>query len=309
MSKKKYKYDVAFSFLQKDENIAIKLSDLLEGRFSTFIYSENQAELAGNDGEKVFNRVFGKECRIAVVLYRDDWGKTKWTRIEMTAIRNRAFDEGYDFTLFISLEEKIKLPKWLPKTQIWYNFNRWGIESAASIIEYKIQQEGGIENVESISDKASRIDREIDFKKRKEAFLNSVEGVQASHKEFAFLFNEIERIIKDIEQNNKHFKIGFNRDRGGWQITLNYQAYSLIVSWNGNVINSLSTSYLYIDLWKRPRWDPYEKNKKVFEHEVKFDLFTLDDYGWLFPRDNKIYSSKQLAEIIVSFILEKIKYE
>ena len=308
MSKKKYKYDVAFSFLQRDEDIAIKLSDLLKGRYATFIYSENQAELAGNDGEKIFNSVFGKECRIAVVLFRNDWGKTKWTRIEMTSIRNRAFEDGYDFTLFIPLEENVKLPRWLPKTQIWHNYNRWGIESTASRIEDKIQQEGGIEKVESISDKAARIDREIDFKKKKESFLNSAEGVQAAHQEFAILFDEIDKIVKDITDNNQHFNIGFDRDRGGRQITLKYHAYSLIVAWNGNVINELSTSFLNIGLWKRlSRFDPYEKNEKLFEHKVKFDLFTSNDYGWFLPRDKKTYSSKQLAEIVVSFILEKIR--
>ena len=42
MSKKKYKYDVAFSFLQNDENIAIKLGDLFKERFTTFIDSLNK---------------------------------------------------------------------------------------------------------------------------------------------------------------------------------------------------------------------------------------------------------------------------
>jgi hypothetical protein len=309
MTNKKYKYDVAFSFLQEDEDIAIKLSDLLKGRFTTFIYSENQAELAGKDGEKIFNSVFGKECRIAVVLFRNNWGKTKWTRIEMTAIKNRAFDDGYDFTLFIPLEENAKLPKWLPRTQIWYNYNRWGIDSAASIIEYKIHQEGGIEKVESISDKAARIDREIDFKKKKEAFLDSADGVQAAHREFAILFDEIEKIIKDICENNQHFNIGFDRDGGGHQVTLLYNAYSLIVYWSGNVINSLSTSYLYIVLWKRlSKFDPYEKRDKVFEHEVKFNMLESNEFGWYLERDEKTYSSKRLAELIVSIILEKISH-
>ena len=96
-----YEYDVAFSFLNTDENIAIKLNDLLSGRFNTFIYSEKQAELAGKDGEEKFNEVFGRQARVVVVLYRNEWGTTKWTRIEMTAIKNRAFEYGYDFTSVI----------------------------------------------------------------------------------------------------------------------------------------------------------------------------------------------------------------
>ena len=310
MAKNNYKYDVAFSFLQNDEDLAIKLSDLLKGRFITFIYSENQAELTGNDGEKIFNSVFGKESRIVVILYRKDWGKTKWTRIEMTAIRNRAYDKGYDFTFFIPLEQNIKLPNWIPRTQIWFNYNRWSIESAASIIEYKILQNGGVEKVESISDKAARIDREIEFQKKRDSFLNSADGVQAAHKEFIILFDDIEKYVKDISANNQHFSIGYDRDRGGRQVSLKYHEYSLIVSWRGDVINSLSTSYLYIGLWKRlSRFDPYEKNVIVFEHKVKFDISANNEYSWFLDRDKKNHTSKNLAEIIVGFILEKVKYE
>ena len=74
-----YKYDVAFSFLQRDEPLALQLNDLLQDRVKTFIYPERQKELAGTDGEETFGKVFGEEARLAVVLYRSEWGETKWT--------------------------------------------------------------------------------------------------------------------------------------------------------------------------------------------------------------------------------------
>ena len=108
---KGYKYDVAFSFLAQDEKIAQQVNDLIKGRLNTFVYSERQKELAGTDGERTFTKVFAEEARVVVILYREEWGKTKWTRIEETAIRNRAFDEGYDFTLFVPLDSQPKLPQ------------------------------------------------------------------------------------------------------------------------------------------------------------------------------------------------------
>ena len=33
-----FKYEVAFSFLKEDEVLALKINDLLQDRFSTFIY-------------------------------------------------------------------------------------------------------------------------------------------------------------------------------------------------------------------------------------------------------------------------------
>ena len=63
-----------------------------------FIYSEQQKVLAGRDGEQLFNAVFGEKARVVVILFRKEWGQTPFTRIEETAIKNRAFDYGYDFT-------------------------------------------------------------------------------------------------------------------------------------------------------------------------------------------------------------------
>jgi len=115
-----YKFEVAFSFCKVDESLASKMNDLLQDRYSTFIYFEKQKEIAGKDGEIEFGKVFRSESRVVVILYRSEWGNTSWTRIEETAIRDRAFDKGYDFTLFIPTENNIKMPEWLPRQRLWY---------------------------------------------------------------------------------------------------------------------------------------------------------------------------------------------
>ena len=120
-----YEYDVAFSFLAQDELLATNLNDLLQDRLNTFLYSKRQGELAGTDGEQTFNSVFGEKARVVVVLYRAGWGETPWTRIEETAIRNRAFEHGYDFVKFIPLDDQPSVPKWLPRTQLWLGLKRW----------------------------------------------------------------------------------------------------------------------------------------------------------------------------------------
>ena len=84
--KKSFEYDVAISFREKDEELAIEISNRLSSRISTFVYSEQQKKIAGSDGEITFNRVYGKESKLVIVLYRNDWGETLWSRIEKTAI-------------------------------------------------------------------------------------------------------------------------------------------------------------------------------------------------------------------------------
>jgi hypothetical protein len=145
-----FEYDVAFSFLGQDEAIAVQLNDLLVGRLRTFIYSEQQLKLAGTDGEESFASVFGKQAHSVVVLYRQAWGTTPWTRIEETAIRNRAHDEGFDFALFVPLDIPETKPIWLPKNRLRVGYNRWGIEHAAAVIERRVGELGGSIRTETI---------------------------------------------------------------------------------------------------------------------------------------------------------------
>lgn len=181
-----FKYDVAFSFLQRDEPLAMQLNDRLQDWVNTFTYTEQQKVVAGTDGEETFHRVFGKEARIVVVLYREGWGQSRWTRIEETAIRNRGHERGYRFTVFVPLEDPPKVPAWLPAAQVWVGLNRFGIDAAAAVIEARIQDSGGQVHQESIEEHAKRIERAMQFDKRREAFQWD-EGVRGAQQEFANL--------------------------------------------------------------------------------------------------------------------------
>jgi hypothetical protein len=190
MEMQQYKYDVAFSFLAQDEELAIQLNDLLQDSVQTFLYSKKQGEIAGTDGEKSFNRVFGEQSRLVVVLYRGGWGETPWTRIEETSIRNRAYEQGYDFVIFIPLDDPPTIPKWLPKTQLWIGLKRWGVTGAASVIEDRIQKLGGEPHQETVEARAARLERSLKFAEKRKRFLGSEIGVSVANKEFEALQNE-----------------------------------------------------------------------------------------------------------------------
>jgi hypothetical protein len=93
MSDDNKKFDVAISFLLKDEPLALQLHSRLSEIFDVFVYSKNQEELAGTDGLESFRQIFRHNSSLVVVLYRDEWGKTRWTRVEEAAIKDRAFNE------------------------------------------------------------------------------------------------------------------------------------------------------------------------------------------------------------------------
>lgn len=188
-----YDYDVAFSFVKDDEDLVTQLNDALQGRYETFLYAKRQEELAGNDGEKVFNEVFGQRARTVIVIYRDTWGETPWTRIEETAIRNRAYNEGYDFALFIPVTEPPSVPKWLPKTRIWHNYGRFGIEATVAVIDSHVQQHGGKARPESVADRTARLERALQNQQRREQFLHSVQGVELSTEAYGGVLDHVEK--------------------------------------------------------------------------------------------------------------------
>lgn len=171
---KTYEVEVAFSFLKEDEVLAYKINDTIQDRYSTFIYSEHQKELVGKDGTETFRQVFEEKARIVVVLYRESWGTTFWTRVEETSIKHRAMEESPDFTIFISLDGQ--KPKWLSKTQIWYDFDRFGVNPTAAIIEKRIAEYNGQIREESIIDQANRHKRQIKRQRELEEYLLSEQG-------------------------------------------------------------------------------------------------------------------------------------
>jgi hypothetical protein len=88
---KEFKYDVAFSFIEKDEQLVLQIADRIRGRVSVFIYSERQEVFAGTDGVDQHGRLYEHEARVVVVLYRESWGQTKWTRVWMVRISQNGY--------------------------------------------------------------------------------------------------------------------------------------------------------------------------------------------------------------------------
>jgi len=117
-------------------------------------------------------KVFAEESRIVVVLYREGWGQTKWTRVEENAIRTRGFNEGHEFVLLVKLDAA-KPPVWLPPTRIYLGFERYGIDGVASAVETRVQASGGEVHTESVGEYAARVTRDLDFETQRRHFLNS----------------------------------------------------------------------------------------------------------------------------------------
>ncbi len=308
MAQDSYTYEVAFSFLAQDEALATQINDLLQDRLSTFLYSKRQEQLAGTDGEQSFNAVFSEQARTVVVLYREGWGKSSWTRIEETAIRNRAYEKGYDFVTFIPLNEPPSVPAWLPKTRLWIGLKRWGLAGVASAIEARVQEMGGMFHEESVEDRAKRLERTEQFRKRREGFRYSTDAVDAANKEFETLAENLQEFLVSIKQAANSISYAFKKV--GRQIVIVGAPKGLSVDWICPYANTLADASLEVGIWNgHPLFpgvwhvagQPRQLKKLLFE----FDLLKSGVPGWVSKdRGNREFTTKALAEFVLKFYMD-----
>jgi len=302
MDEHEYKYDVAFSFLAQDEALATEINDLIQDRFETFIYSERQAELIGTDGAEEFAQVFGSDARIVGVLYREGWGQRGFTLYEDTAIRNRAREEGFGFTIFIPLDVPPTGPKWLPKDRIWHDLPRWGAKGAAAVIEAKVDQAGGLARPEMVEDKAVRMNREREFALKRSCFLQSEDGVQAAQSEFKKVCVEIERKCQTIVDPSTGGRFGVRSD---WcNITVSSRRDELFVCWDEAFLNTLDGSHLKILIFSRA----IRCREPDREERFSFDVEPSGAFVWReVDADEAALSTVALAEHAIHVLLDHIQ--
>jgi hypothetical protein len=306
-----YQYEVAFSFVKEDEELATRLNDLLQDMLPTFLYSKKQEAVAATDGEETFNRVFGTEARIVVVLYRPAWGTTPWTRIEETAIRNRAYEEGYDFTVFIPLQNSPEAPAWLPKTRIWVGLERWGIEGAASVIESRVQEAGGMPRTETIDDHVARRKRQIDQEKKRKLFLASDEGVKAAAEEMKQLAAIIEATAQRVSAENNLALKTAQKDQGRihW-VEVCSDKFCVAVNWVSLYTNTLNESTLEIELWKglprRPGRTTFFESQRHSQRLFGFDLDSAWTKGWRETDRSQLLSSQAVAQLAITMLIDHL---
>lgn len=305
MDGNEYEYEVAFSFLAQDEPLAIQLNDLLQDRVKTFLYSEQQKRIAGTDGEKTFGLVFGEQARLVVVLYRNGWGGSPWTRIEETAIRNRAHELGYDFVIVIPLDKTASVPQWLPRNRIWVGLERWGMKGAAGVIEARIQELGGEPHEETLKERAARLERANKFQQRRKQFLHSHEGVNAANAEYLKLHQELKELIAEIKTAAPSIPISLDNNQGILVIT---GSHGVSVCWRSRFSNMLDDdSQLEIRVWTGyppvPGAFMFDKADELENRILQFDLLPTEQVGWVLEKEC-MYTTHDLAQFILKFYLD-----
>lgn len=301
-----FPYDVAFSFLAQDEALARELEKGLPS-LKAFVYSERQAEIGGSDGAETFANVFGRDARIVVVLYRETWGTTKWTRIEETAIKDRLLNDGADFLTFIHLEPGKPTPRWLPQTRLWVDLARLGAAGAVGVIEERVRQSGGAVREETAQENAVRLERERRTEAERLGFLRSPDGVQAADESAEHFCTALENLAQATGASVARMNGGVDR-----AIALYRDGYTVEVFWHRPYANTLNESILSITEWQgRPdlgaqRYHRTNEPKDLKRHQLDFDV-EQDARLWRDRETGRLFSHDRLADVAAKLLLERVR--
>ncbi len=137
-----YEYDLAFSLCDEDLPFAQRIHTGLRDRFRLFLYSEEDKTLHFHNGVKKLSDIYRRKARCVLVLWRKEWGQSRWTRLEEEVLTDRVLNETPAFILLVKLEQG-DTPSWIPSSYIYRVQKGWELGTLIETVAGKINQLGG----------------------------------------------------------------------------------------------------------------------------------------------------------------------
>jgi hypothetical protein len=308
-------YDVAISFLTRDESVAAAFNRKLSEGLKVFFYPHQQEDLAGTDGLESMRRPFLEESRVMLVLYRGGWGKTPWTRVEETAIKDGCFNHGWERLFFVLLDKDAPLPVWLPKTHIHFTYSDFGLEQAVGAIRARVHENGG-QTTPLTAIKRAEIYRADELFRCEKEQLKTIQAWPMIRDTITRLFHEIESRCKEIS-SKEFLRLRYSTrledtSRSGLSLIMTDDLVGIIINWYQPYLNVIDKSHLSVneyniglilhdELSHRRYLTPPES---MTETQYFPDLSIAREYGWRRNGTSEFISAGALAEQLVIRLLE-----
>ena len=256
---------------------------------------------------------FFDDSRLAVVLYREPWGKTPWTRVEETAIKEGCLEHGWQRLFFMVLDRASALPRWLPQHHVRFNYADFGLEQAVGAIKARAQENGGQHLPLTAMKRAELFEAEKLFLQDKSR-MNSEEGIKTIVSKVGDLFQHIEKRCADINaQGSLQVRCGKNfQERNAIQFcSMTDGRVGLTVTWHQQWSNVLDRSALIIREYNGGLILPAEEGQRMYlmqperlkETRYSPDLSLAREYGWRQDESTEFLSSSALAErCVIEFL-------
>jgi hypothetical protein len=307
------KYDVAISFLYQDLNLAKAFFDELSKGLNVFFFPRNQEELAGTDGLESMREPFRFESRLSLVLYRPRWGKTSWTGVEETAVKESCLDTSYKSIFFLVIEPTIDFPKWLPETHVRFNYADFSLEQAIGAVKARVRERGGEFAPLTPARKVELLKIEQEYRSDRAYMLSSTEPIL---KEVKSLFEEIYQHCNQIDSEG-HLQIKrtvFVKQREVDQFcTVGAEQVSMTVIWHQPYGGSFEHAALIIreldqQIIAPPNYRFFHPTKTLRETKYLPDVSRSREYVWQSGQAKESFiSTKDLANLFILQFLDLIE--
>ncbi len=308
------RYDVAISFLAKDEAFAKQIAERLEQGLSVFFYPHTQEDVVGTNGLESMREPF-LESGVVVVLYRVPWGNTPWTRVEETAIGERCLKRGWSSLVFVQLDKTSVRPKWLPETRIRFSAEDYPIDQLVGAIKARVQEQGGTIVPLDAMGEAKRVQREAAYLDERDSLMRDQRWIAANvHGSLRATMQEIVRLVK--EANATH---GLRIECGVTDIgcVLRSGFVSIGVGWRqpfANFVGDLGSDECYLRVVEFSGAVPLPgvpeymllKPTPLKEHRFKVDVSQTRELVWVEQRKKEHIAPALLADRIVRLFLDLV---
>jgi hypothetical protein len=205
-------YDVAISFLVADEKTASAIKAGLAG-LKVFFYPHNQEELVGTNGIESMREPF-LSARVNVVLFRERYGNTPWTGVELSAIQDSCLKSRFQSLVFAQLDKNDQKPLWLPDTHIRCVLGDFTLDQLVGAIKLRVQERGGQVVKQSPLEVAKRL--------REEELLR--QDQQKFFRDHPFIKDTAAKVVEDLMKQLMQQAEKLSTE-AGLQITFGYEPY------------------------------------------------------------------------------------
>jgi hypothetical protein len=308
-------YDAAISFLFPDLGTAQALHDeLANSGLNVFFFPRRQEELAGTNGMESMRAPF-LGARVNVVLFRNPWGETPWTRVEDAAISERCFRGGWSTLMFVQLDKTSKLPAWLPPTHVRFSFDDYGLPQLIGAIKLRIQEHGGvIKRVDAIG-KAAAVKREADYRADRDRLMRDAHWIGEIQKSIQGTMDELAKLTYEINAaQNLDIVVG----PGSQTLAVIRTGYvSMGIGWQQPIVNYVGDhGSSECHLWaaefsgmmplrdERLFW--IEPPRKLKQHTFKVDVARDGGLLWRVRDKDKFIRPSELADHIMQLFLDLV---
>lgn len=305
-------FDVAISFLVADEKIASTIKSKLSG-LNVFFYPHNQEELIGTNGLESMRAPF-LSAWVNVVLYRERYGKTPWTGVELAAIQDSCLKTAFRSLLFVQLDKKDPTPDWLPNTHIRCVLGDFTIDQLVGAIKNKVQELGGVIHQPDAMSEAQRVKQEAEYLADREAMMRDRAWIEGTvHRSLRETFQKVKQLVAQVNKDHG-FKIVSGAN--GYQSCILRSGFvSLGCGWSQPIWNNVGNDphgdcYLRIAEVSGTLLLPDEnawvmhKPRVLKEHRIKVGVNENRDLVWLDGEEQ--IEPERLADHIVMILMDLI---